>query len=94
MRGPRVRVGRASLSLELADGSVDALAPLTGIDSQAASASFAGVDIIAGFDGLRVIEVNSTPAWAGLQSVVDFDISAAVAADILAMAALREGPAT
>jgi tetrahydromethanopterin:alpha-L-glutamate ligase len=55
----------------------------------AVGASFSGVDIIAGFDGLHVIEVNSTPAWAGLQSVTDFDISAVVAGDILAISQAR-----
>ena len=49
----------------------------------AVGASFAGVDIIPGRNGPVVIEVNSTPAWAGLQSVTDFDISAAIAGDIL-----------
>ena len=57
--------------------------------ASAVGAVFAGVDIIVGASGPCVIEVNSTPAWAGLQSVVDFDISAAVAADILAMAKAR-----
>ena len=54
--------------------------------AQAVGAVFAGVDIIVGRDGVAlVIEVNSTPAWAGLQTVTDFDIAAQVAGEVLAM---------
>ena len=52
---------------------------------------FAGVDIIAGAEGPQVIEVNSTPAWAGLQTVTNIDIAAAVADMLLRVASGRRG---
>lgn len=43
---------------------------------------YAGVDIMRGADGeLQVIEVNSVPAWAGLQSTCDLDIAQCLADD-------------
>jgi RimK family alpha-L-glutamate ligase len=56
----------------------------------AAGASFAGVDVL--YDGdsrLTVLEVNSMPAWSGLQKVTSFDIAAALAADLIAAAGER-----
>jgi len=51
----------------------------------ALSADFAGVDIIAGADGLpMVLEVNSMPGWSGLQSVTPFQIAERLAGDIMA----------
>jgi RimK family alpha-L-glutamate ligase len=51
-------------------------------------AAYAGVDLMRGPDGaLLVIEVNSTPAWAGLQSVTHVPI-----ARRLAEAVLRSAP--
>jgi tetrahydromethanopterin:alpha-L-glutamate ligase len=53
----------------------------------AAGASFAGVDVLYDGDGrLTVLEVNSMPAWSGLQRVTSFDIAAALAADLIAAA--------
>lgn len=52
--------------------------------TQAVGADYAGVDLIAGQDGqLRVLEINSNPAWSGLQSVTDVDIAGRLAADFL-----------
>ena len=68
----------------------DEMAALAVAAAAAVGAVFAGVDVIAGTDGAQVIEVNSTPAWAGLQQVTDFDIAAAVAGELLALVA---GPA-
>jgi RimK family alpha-L-glutamate ligase len=52
-------------------------------------ADFAGVDILIGADCLPyVLEVNSMPAWSGLQSVTKLDIADAIVSDFLA--ALRE----
>jgi tetrahydromethanopterin:alpha-L-glutamate ligase len=56
-------------------------------------ADYAGVDLIRQPDGqLLVLEVNSNPAWRGLQSVCDVDIAAALAQDFLAALA-RPTPA-
>jgi glutathione synthase/RimK-type ligase-like ATP-grasp enzyme len=48
-------------------------------------ADFAGVDIA--YDGERrptVLEVNSMPAWSGLQKTTPVDIAAALAGDLIA----------
>jgi RimK family alpha-L-glutamate ligase len=51
----------------------------------AVGAAFAGVDIIYGADGRpSVLEVNSMPAWAGVQKVSHGDIAAVLAADLVA----------
>ena len=56
----------------------------------AIGASFAGVDIVCGEDGRpTVLEVNSMPAWSGLQKVTPFDIASALAADLVAAAGAR-----
>jgi len=52
------------------------LADLACAAAAAVGASFCGVDILRGPDGaLYVLEVNSMPAWSGLQSVSDIDIA-------------------
>jgi len=52
--------------------------------THAVGAQFAGVDLARDIDGkLFVLEVNSMPAWSGLQSVVKVDISAAIANALL-----------
>jgi tetrahydromethanopterin:alpha-L-glutamate ligase len=56
----------------------------------AVEAAFAGVDILYGADGRpTVLEVNSMPAWSGLQKVTPFNIAAALAGDIVAAMAER-----
>jgi RimK family alpha-L-glutamate ligase len=53
--------------------------------ARATGAGYAGVDIIRGGDGqFMVLEVNSVPAWKGLQSVTDFDVGQAIVDDFLA----------
>lgn len=45
---------------------------------------YAGVDVIQDAEGVyRVIEVNSVPAWKGLQSVCDINIAECLVADLL-----------
>jgi RimK family alpha-L-glutamate ligase len=56
----------------------------------AVGARFAGVDIVMAMDGTAfVLEVNSMPAWSGLQSVSAASIADAIADDLLAMLAGR-----
>jgi tetrahydromethanopterin:alpha-L-glutamate ligase len=56
----------------------------------AVGATFAGVDIVYDIDGrATVLEVNSMPAWSGLQKVTSFSIAAALAGDLVAAMAGR-----
>jgi tetrahydromethanopterin:alpha-L-glutamate ligase len=51
----------------------------------AIGADYAGVDLIRGSDGrLMVLEINSNPAWKGLQSVTHVDIAARLSRDFMA----------
>lgn len=51
----------------------------------AIGADYAGVDLIRDPDGqLLLLEINSNPAWKGLQSVTDCEIADALAEDFLA----------
>jgi RimK family alpha-L-glutamate ligase len=52
--------------------AVDALAVAA---ADVTGAFHAGVDLIETPDGLAILEVNSMPAWQGLQSVADVDIA-------------------
>lgn len=50
----------------------------------AVGADYAGVDLIRDDEGrLMVLEINSNPAWKGLQSICESDIAAALAEDFL-----------
>lgn len=52
--------------------------------ASAVGADFAGVDIVPAADGtLQVIEVNSMPAWTGLQMVASADIGEAIVDSML-----------
>ena len=56
----------------------------------AVGADFAGVDVICGADRRpTVLEVNSMPAWAGLQKVTPTRIAAVLAADLMAVLGAR-----
>jgi len=67
----------AVIDRELADLAVRAAA--------AVGADFAGVDLICGAAGRpTVLEVNSMPAWAGLQKVTPTRIASVLAADLMA----------
>jgi glutathione synthase/RimK-type ligase-like ATP-grasp enzyme len=53
-------------------------------------ANFAGIDILYDADGRpTVLEVNSMPAWSGLQKVAPVDIAAVLADDLLATLSAR-----
>lgn len=55
---------------------------LTALD--AVGADYAGIDLIRDESGrLMVLEINSNPAWKGLQSVTDLDIADILAQDFL-----------
>ncbi len=51
---------------------------------RAIDADYAGIDLIRTANGqLQVLEVNSNPAWRGLQTVADVNIAEAIAEDFL-----------
>jgi RimK family alpha-L-glutamate ligase len=53
-------------------------------------ANFAGVDLVCDQDGrLSVLEINSMPAWSGLQRTTSIDIAATLAGDLLASVPMR-----
>ena len=65
----------------VADGSMRDLAVAA---AAAVRADFAGVDIVYDSAGQPfVLEVNSMPAWSGLQRTISTDIASALAADLL-----------
>ncbi|TWG99486.1 RimK family alpha-L-glutamate ligase [Mesorhizobium sp. J18] len=50
----------------------------------AVEADFAGIDILPAMDGsLQVVEVNSMPAWSGLQTVAQADIADTIAEEMM-----------
>ena len=60
------------------------IAELAEAASRAVDIDYCGVDIIRGQNGkLYVLEVNSIPAWKGLQTVVELDIAQALVDDFL-----------
>ncbi|MFP5516504.1 MAG: RimK family alpha-L-glutamate ligase [Alphaproteobacteria bacterium] len=88
-----IRHGRSWITNVHQGGRCEALAPegtvaeLAVRAAAAVGADYAGVDLIAApHDEGRwlVLEVNSMPAWQGLQTVSDADIADALAADFLA----------
>ncbi len=62
------------------DGDAAALAIRA---AAAVGARYAGVDLIATRDGFQVLEVNSMPAWHGLQGVSATDIAQALTDDVM-----------
>jgi tetrahydromethanopterin:alpha-L-glutamate ligase len=60
------------------------LAELALAAARVVGAEYCGVDLIEDGSGqLLVLEVNSMPAWQGLQSVADIDIAAAIARHVI-----------
>jgi tetrahydromethanopterin:alpha-L-glutamate ligase len=71
----------------VADGEIRELAVRA---TAAVGAEFAGVDIIYGTDGRpTVLEVNSMPAWSGLQKVSQVSIASILAGDLIAALNIR-----
>ena len=67
------------------------IAELAVAAAAAVGAYHAGVDLICGAEGdWRILEVNSMPAWKGLQGVTPFPIAPILAADALALLAPAE----
>jgi tetrahydromethanopterin:alpha-L-glutamate ligase len=81
------RGGRPVAAVVDADMKALALAAATAV-----GADFAGVDIVHDAHGQpTVLEVNSMPAWSGLQKVTSANIAAVLAADLMtAVSARRE----
>lgn len=61
-----------------------AIAELAVAAAEAVGAFHAGVDVIEAPDGPCVLEVNSMPAWRGLQSVAEVDVAAELAGAVAA----------
>jgi len=76
---------RTNVSLGGRPEAVEVPAEVIAIARHAAAtvgATIAGVDILSGPDGPVVLEVNAVPAWRGLQSVVEADLTEAVAREV------------
>lgn len=75
------------------EGEALPLAALALAATAAVGADYAGVDLIRDCEGrLMVLEINSNPAWKGLQGVSDIDIAATLADDFLDAVAARVAP--
>ncbi len=71
--------GKAKAHVPDAEMAEISMAAMRAID-----ADYAGIDLIRTAAGqLQVLEVNSNPAWRGLQSVADINIAEAIAEDFL-----------
>jgi RimK family alpha-L-glutamate ligase len=72
----------------------ESLATLAERAAAALALDYAGVDIIPGRAGARVLEVNGVAAWRGLQRVTGFNIARAIVDDLLdrRLAATRDAP--
>lgn len=72
-----------------------AMARLAVLAAEAVGAAMAGVDILVGADGaLSVLEVNSMPAWRGLQKVTAGNIARMIADSLIDELASRGGART
>ncbi len=83
-------VNRGAVPEQISGHDEDELADLAVAAAGVVGADFAGVDIVPAADGsLLVLEVNSMPAWSGLQSVAAVNISDAIADALLKTVADR-----
>lgn len=83
-------VNRGAVPERISGYDEDRLSALAVAAANAVGADFAGVDIVPAADGsLLVLEVNSMPAWSGLQSVAAVDIADAIADALLKTVADR-----
>ncbi|TIL26361.1 MAG: RimK family alpha-L-glutamate ligase [Mesorhizobium sp.] len=83
-------INRGAVPEQVSGHGETELAALARAAAAAMSADFAGVDIVPSADGkLFVLEVNSMPAWSGLQSVVAVNIADAIADALLKFLADR-----
>ncbi|MFN3869610.1 MAG: RimK family alpha-L-glutamate ligase [Hyphomicrobiaceae bacterium] len=80
-----IHQGAGAIAVSLADADYPHLVALALKATEAVGARYAGVDLIRDQSGeLMVLEINSNPAWKGLQSVTEMRIAEALAADFLA----------
>ena len=87
-------VNRGAVPEQISGHDEAELATLAIAAAAAVGADFAGVDIVPAADGsLFVLEVNSMPAWSGLQSVVAVNIADAIADALLKFLTDRAGDA-
>jgi tetrahydromethanopterin:alpha-L-glutamate ligase len=88
-------VNRGAVPERVSSHEGDNLAALAILAAAAVGADFAGVDIVQADDGnLLILEVNSMPAWSGLQSVVAVNIADAIADALLTHLAERRNAVT
>ena len=87
-------VNRGAVPEQVSGHDETELAALAIAAAAAVGADFAGVDIVLAADGtLFVLEVNSMPAWSGLQSVAAVSIADAIAEALLQFLTERAGEA-
>jgi RimK family alpha-L-glutamate ligase len=91
-----LRKGRSWLNNVSQGGRCEAIPPDDALNRLAVDAAratgmdYAGIDILRDDQGhLTVLEVNSIPAWKGLQSVTGLDIAQALADDLLRRCPLK-----
>ena len=79
-----IHQGAGAQAVSMDDLSDSGLAGLALAAAEAIGVDYAGVDIIAdGAGQLNVLEINSNPAWKGLQSVSDVNIAWTLSEDFL-----------
>lgn len=78
-------IHQGATATAMLDGEDQGMSGLALAAVEAIGADYAGVDLIADAEGnLNVLEINSNPAWKGLQSVTDVNIAWTLAEDFLA----------